>query len=370
MKYLFFILQLLVFCLCASAQQCKSILEQEMSGDPRKPGWRDVKIQEFTYLPGGLRSQILYKELYPQGYVKRDTFSYDINGQCIEVLNQYLTSGNWITNERYLYTYDSLDNILALNWEVPDATGWANPGRWEYEYDGGKIKTLWHKLADGAGWVNFIKTSYAYDTNGNLAEERQQVLFKPELYTYSLSRMVYSYNANKRMSITWQDFDTLNGWVNNYQTLLIYNSIDSIEANIHNSWDENKKMWTPNRRGERYFSATGRIDSSIVFWFNKYTKTYLKRTKYIYTYADNNTGITIAENEGFKVYPNPASKAVTIETPRDKKVLSAAIMDINGREIIKITPEQSDVSALMSGVYILKICTTAGIFCQRLVIRH
>jgi len=64
--------------------------------------------------------------------------------------------------------------------------------------------------------------------------------------------------------------------------------------------------------------------------------------------------------ESFKIYPNPSSSQITIETPTTPyKNTFMTIIDITGKELFtrQITEQQTvvDVSGLVSGVYLVRV---------------
>ncbi len=61
----------------------------------------------------------------------------------------------------------------------------------------------------------------------------------------------------------------------------------------------------------------------------------------------------------FQYYPNPASSSITIKTDVHN-LKNVQIMDITGKEVLLSTATVIDISALQSGLYILRVQTTDG----------
>ncbi len=73
--------------------------------------------------------------------------------------------------------------------------------------------------------------------------------------------------------------------------------------------------------------------------------------------TQNSVGISAANNPGFSVYPNPATRNVTIETATGKGIYQ--VTDITGKTLLQGTATSSkftlDISALSSGVYFISV---------------
>ena len=86
---------------------------------------------------------------------------------------------------------------------------------------------------------------------------------------------------------------------------------------------------------------------------------------------ENPDGIGQADSFGLSIYPNPASgyAVVTCDTP----IQELTLCDINGRMIISLRncgeSAKIDTSALVPGVYMLKVTTEAGTATRKLAVR-
>jgi hypothetical protein len=74
----------------------------------------------------------------------------------------------------------------------------------------------------------------------------------------------------------------------------------------------------------------------------------------------------------FRVYPNPASDRVTLELLDDQEITRVEIYDIQGNRAISQTGnmKEIDVSALSTGMYILKVTTKNYIARQKIFVQH
>ena len=65
---------------------------------------------------------------------KRDTYTYDANGNMLTELEEYW-QGSWVNSERWTYTYDANGNMLTRLDEQWQTNAWVNYYRWTYTYD-------------------------------------------------------------------------------------------------------------------------------------------------------------------------------------------------------------------------------------------
>ena len=82
------------------------------------------------------------------------------------------------------------------------------------------------------------------------------------------------------------------------------------------------------------------------------------------------TNVISVEIPGLKIFPNPASNVVTIQS--DKNLLKdVVIYDVLGKEVLKKTLLNGvlDISNINSGVYIIKITENNSSVSRKLIIK-
>ncbi|MDD2387179.1 MAG: T9SS type A sorting domain-containing protein, partial [Bacteroidales bacterium] len=84
-------------------------------------------------------------------------------------------------------------------------------------------------------------------------------------------------------------------------------------------------------------------------------------TKQDYITIDNGTGVSESMNQKVKIYPNPASRQITVEA---EDLISVSILDMLGKVVLSVnansTTEVIDISGLGKANYFVKITTAAG----------
>ncbi len=72
-----------------------------------------------------------------------------------------------------------------------------------------------------------------------------------------------------------------------------------------------------------------------------------------------------AKNHELKIYPNPASSFVNVEAHH--QVVAVSVYDLSGKEMIHTTESSVDLSALNTGMYIIRVETEACVISRRLI---
>lgn len=102
-----------------------------------------------------------------------------------------------------------------------------------------------------------------------------------------------------------------------------------------------------------------------------YSASYCESVSPAFTFASVSAEPVLAEETGWKVYPNPAQEVVKIET--DQNALQLEVIDMNGKQMLLTLTEgnaEINVKSLPSGVYTLKILGQDKVTSFRLLIVH
>lgn len=106
-------------------------------------------------------------------------------------------------------------------------------------------------------------------------------------------------------------------------------------------------------------------------WYRGYTTSPLIRANFDPTVGINEQ---VLEQNGFGVYPNPATSALTIQLHDEKEVENIAIMDVTGKLVKEVTARPqaknitTDVSNLPAGMYLVRVVSKNGMHTQKLII--
>ncbi|MCR5036808.1 MAG: S8 family peptidase [Bacteroidales bacterium] len=83
--------------------------------------------------------------------------------------------------------------------------------------------------------------------------------------------------------------------------------------------------------------------------------------------AVGDDGVEEIDNEEVVIYPNPVNDIVMIETHGRASLQNVIIYDVNGRKVLSTSESQIDISNLPSGVYLMKIESSDGIFYKKII---
>lgn len=78
--------------------------------------------------------------------------------------------------------------------------------------------------------------------------------------------------------------------------------------------------------------------------------------------------IELPSTSSIKVYPNPTSDFITIETGQTELLQSIELFELSGKSVKSFDPNFKTISLtnLNTGIYLLKLSTTNGFFCQKI----
>ncbi len=108
-------------------------------------------------------------------------------------------------------------------------------------------------------------------------------------------------------------------------------------------------------------SATGGAKGSLCKMFDQADS--------LINWTNNNPPLS-AKNpatETVKIYPNPATSAVTIETGEEN--IKVSLFDISGREVLSSTQKTIDISGLTKGIYVVRGTAGTNYISQKILVQ-
>ena len=326
-------------------------------------------------------------------------YTYDTHNNIVEGLGKSWNSGQWVTKEKYTYTYDINDNItekmyqdltiIYYNYKYTYTYDMHNNmteevyqnceyGEWEIVYENTdtyntfnkKIETL-RKWWDHGKFTGASKWTYTYDAHNNLTEEVCQNSWTSWENDY---KIVYTYNEqNNRTEYLYQEWKSAQ-WVNGFRYTYTYDSHNNKTEEVCQTWEsgqwKNYIKWThtydENDNAIAGFYYMGLDDTWIdydanllwVYYNNMQSKKSVQRHKFTASYVKAGS-VGINENRFsdnlIKLYPNPVSNILRIETNELNAISDVKIYSIQGVLLLNSKENQIDVSLLPSGIYIADI---------------
>lgn len=259
----------------------------------------------------------------------RFVFHYDTAGMILSQHYVYLQSGFWF---KTYYNYDGNRQLISETTIAGNDA--SSPGdsssRLMYSYDTlGRLTTFSTEVYDLIGraglWTTTNQIQYSYSGN-------TQVMSKHTRYTYDASDN-YRLKKNDEFDYTY----TAQGLPQTLvQTIFNNNEMMQDRSKIEIAYTNNE----PDLAYE-YLWVGGQYESAPVIR---------------YQFSESNTGIETITKANFKMYPNPVSDKLYIET--DETLDWIKVSDVYGRTFeLKTDPQNHsvDLGALPSGIYFLQL---------------
>jgi hypothetical protein len=316
----------------------------------------------------------------------KTTYSYDANNNQTNELDQTWNSGTWVNASQYIYTYDSWNNQTSMVEQEWNSSSWENSWKITCTYDArnnltGYIEQDWSL----GNWVNSYKYAYTYDINNNqtTALEQTWMLSSWENSWQSISTYDSSNNLTSELEQDWNDTT----WVNTFKFTYTYDASNNRTNGLAQYWIGS--FWTDAFQYTYSYDADNNLVGEFMAIWNG--TVWVNRGQFSYTYDENNflksflhkywnsDGTAIANGDSIyyyfhtvlgihdllsgsgnlKLYPNPSSSLITIETSAMQMPNQLSILNLNGQQVLtrQITAPktQIDVSNLPCGVYIVRI---------------
>jgi hypothetical protein len=287
----------------------------------------------------------------------QDIYTYDASNNQTSYLSQTWSGSAWVNSEQYIYTYDTKNNQtsdLSQNW---DGSTWVNSYKDTYTYDvNNNMTNALDQDWDGSTWVNYYNDTYTYDANNNLTNALDQY-WDGSTWVDSY-KGTYTYDANNnRTNSLYQEW-TGSEWVKSGQYIYTYDASNNRTSGLYQTW--NVSAWV----NYEQFNITYDADNFVKSYSYKYwnlTGTEVTYGDSLYYYYHTFLGINdlLSRSITLKIYPNPSSGQVTIETSAIPGNDQLSIVNLNGQEVItrQITEPktQLDISGLQCGVYFVRL---------------
>lgn len=311
----------------------------EMTEIMEDGNWRNFSMLNYEYDFSGNVLEIL-EEVYVYGDVwvpeAKASYSY-VNGLVNEVIYQNWEDGNWVNETKEVYNYNGNVSTILL-WEWNGST-WSSSELHTYTFSDTSIEVLMQYMQGGA-WQNDEKDLFTLDFSGNVTEILVQdwsnnTWVNEEQVTYIFEGGVFTDKYMKE----WNG----SAWENDYHFVYDYDEEGNAtrgECFVYGGYD-----WAP-----------GDGDIEMAYNFNAGSNEYYGFWAEV-QYVDVTSLKENSQTVSFMVYPNPAKDEINIQTENFGK---AEIYSVTGQKVMENSVNVLDVSALSTGVYLLKVFDLEG----------
>lgn len=341
-----------------------------------------------------------------EGGEYRTTYTYDeYDFYLIEEMTKVNEGPDWEYFYRITYEYDFAGNVIEKLGEIDMGAGWENDAQAFFTYDGENLSEVVYQEWENGNWVNDTKEVYNYngsvitvlywDWNGNNWAS-------DELYTYTYDDLSVELVIQYMQGGAWQNderqvrmFD-MDGkteeildqnwagtdWVNDDLTNYIYEGDVFITKTVK---DWTGTAWEDDKKFTYTYDGNGNAVNGTSFVFGGYDYGWVQEDGDIemtFGYGANSleyygymveieyvdlTGMNENAQVGFVVYPVPAQGEIFIEAEGFQK---AEIYSLTGQKLMESLRDRMNVSALSSGLYIMKVYDReGGCATQRFVVK-
>ena len=341
-----------------------------------------------------------------EGGEYRTTYTYDeYDFYLIEEMTKVNEGPDWEYFYRITYEYDFAGNVIEKLGEIDMGAGWENDAQAFFTYDGENLSEVVYQEWENGNWVNDTKEVYNYngpvitvlywDWNGNNWAS-------DELYTYTYDDLSVELVIQYMQGGAWQNderqvrmFD-MDGkteeildqdwagtdWVNDDLTNYIYEGDVFITKTVK---DWTGTAWEDDKKFTYTYDGNGNAVNGTSFVFGGYDYDWVQEDGDIemtFGYGANSleyygymveieyvdlTGMNENAQVGFVVYPVPAQDEIFIEAEGFQK---AEIYSLTGQKLMESLRDRMNVSALSSGLYVIKVYDReGGCATQRFVVK-
>lgn len=308
-------------------------------------GWRPYAKTVYEYDFSGNVLEMVESAWEGEMWEENNKASYTYTADGMEVVYQYCVAGNWINEEKFVYNYNgNVTTVLIWEW---NGTTWTSSELHTYTYSDTSIDVLMQYMEGGA-WQNDEKQIFTLDFAGHTTEAlymdwENNTWVNDKRETYDFEGSIY-YTQHKE--------DWVNGaWQETLLFTFLYDDGDAIHGEC---FEKEAGQWV---HADKHIGMPYNFSATIDDYYGCIVDV---------TYIDV-TGVEETTQASFSVYPLPAENEIQIQAESFQK---AEIFSLTGQKLMESQQSKMNVSALASGVYLLKVYDQAGkAETQRIVVK-
>ena len=369
-------------------------IDQDWDSETQK--WvNGTRIKQFYDNEGGLVQATI--ETWNSGSSvwvnsSNQTYSWEGNVRTVTVQNWNTNTETWENDMRLVYHFEDLAGGSIATKSFSSSTPMLNPTTTNSM---GLLLVLFEILSfDGEQWVYYFRTSYSFNSALQLLYQLSQLFMVSESnssayvaqnqlpYVKSVTegswvnsdKTSYSYDANGNViQEKDQEWDSEAGqWQDLSQCDYVFNSNNEETESFCKSWDTELSQWMNSSRSFDFFEETiGYRTWEYSQWWSTYDNAWQNssRTDYFWQ-AFVPVSSVLEELNTISVYPNPTRGKIRVETKTGMLTGIAKVYAQNGvllkTEVLDATKE-IDFSDYANGLYLLTITNEKGIWREKIV---
>jgi len=309
-----------------------------------------TKTTKYEYAYNSDKKQIMETSHYWNGTdwerEYKTEITYNTSGNLIFTY-LYEWENTWKMVNKFEAIYDNDGNLimgLDSEWDTKTAK-WKDVYKKEYTFDSNKnqIKSVscsWN----GINWIEEEKDSSVYDANGNLSV---YIYYKWEEMDWIIEKDEYVYDADRNQiastSYNWNGTK----WIEKQRYMYEYDVGKNLVMYRYYSWNFEQGNWIESFKYESSYDLSySKTDLMLPNSYNDMNNKRLVEIGYWwintgwvagevvnYYWSGYDAGISDAETSreaSLRVYPNPTTWKITVESDKVHKVESIEIYDVVG----------------------------------------
>jgi len=379
--------------------KCSVILGQRLKNNEWENCWKETYAYDTQNNISSYLSQIWSLGKWTNN--NKYTYTYDKQNNKISEIYQegQWESDQWMNIYKYTYTYDTLNKMTTELHQGWQSNQWKNSQNFTYTYDAQNylIESLMQYWLLVGQWDDFLKTTYTYDTLYNITE----ILYEQWGDYPSLGKIKYTYDAQnnniEKISQRW----LYEQWYNISKRAYDYDEYNNLTSDLAQNWESNQ--WKFMFKYLYIYDTRNNMTEKYEFLFEEYPI-----YKWIYNYNENNNAtsgyaqmlwegswndcncgwldiyfnnmqslirlnerhrfttsfikinnVSIKENTDIgsyiKVFPNPVSSIMYIETNNFNSIPDINIYSVHGTLLQHAKGYQINIESLSRGIYFAEI---------------
>jgi hypothetical protein len=268
-------------------------------------------------------------------------------------------TNSWEDVQKTVFTYDAAKNILTQKTQMfigmwMDMSLTTNT----YNASGQLTKSVEQTSDFMGGFVNSIQYIYSYNADGT---ENQKISQNWNLASSDWeddTRTTNAYNNSKKITAMVDEVYGLGAWNNDSKTMISYNTDGSIKEALYQNWNTSLGNWVDSEKEFYTNNPDGTMNQAIATAWKTDPGIWENQTRATFSYNTTAINKQLAGSELLKVFPNPFTNVISIESS-SLKVSSFQIYSTNGQLVRTIEKGESlstiNLSDLKHGVYLLKV---------------
>ena len=323
----------------------------------------------------------------------------------VEEVTRMNEGDGWTNSSRIQYEYGFFGNVIEMQCQEWDGSDWADAMIVSYSYEEDLLSEVVYQVDLGSGMENYLKEVYNYNGDESTVlywEWTGTTWTSSELYTYTYrpgsielviqymqggawqydERQLFALNFDEKVEeIIVQDWSGTT-WVNDERTFYDYDGGEVFDTKGIYVWtgddwaqeyhfiyeyDDNGNA----KYGECFYVYDGNLldgdnDIEMAYGYGAASNEYYGWRVEV-EYVDLTSVKDNISASRFLVYPVPAQGEIFIEAEGFQK---AEIYSLTGQKLMESLRDRMNVSALSSGLYVMKVYDReGGCATQRFVVK-